>query len=130
MTPRMLIFATGAFACLPTMALAKRGGSGFLKYVRIPRDIDDPMVPILIGAVACLVLALIAKLISRLCHPGGPLWRVFSRLRFAFTAGFILAFGVFIYGNMQSSAGQAEQTATVRYIGESGGAKFVTVRTD
>ncbi len=128
MTLRMFIFATGAIACLPTMALAKRGGGGILKYVRIPRDIDDPMVPILIAAVACLVLALIAKLISRLCHPGGPLWRVFSRLRMAFTAGFILAFGAFIYGNIQSTTGEAEQTATVRYIGESGGAKFVTAR--
>ncbi|MEL6573993.1 MAG: hypothetical protein AAFQ64_20285 [Pseudomonadota bacterium] len=128
MTPRMFIFVSGAIACLPTMALAKRGGGSFVKYIRMPRDIDDPMVPVLIASVACLFLALIAKLISRLCHPGAPLWYVFSRLCVVFTAVFILAFGVFIYGKIQSSGAASEQTATVRYIGESGGAKFVTAR--
>lgn len=126
MTPRALIALATFSICLPNVALA--GRSGMFKYMRIPRDLDDPLMPAVIFGVACLVVAGLAKLLRRAGAPGGALWQMAGRLRIACAAGFILAFGTFMLDAMQQRTAAQSQTAEVRYTSPSGGAKFVSAR--
>ena len=115
---------------LPTAAFAGRRVN-FLKYVHIPRDIDDPMMIVVLVAGGCLLLALLLKTAGRFLKHGSALSQVLARLRVIASVACLLSIGIFLYDgitNAQPGSDDHVAASNVTYTSpNAGGAKFVTV---